>query len=264
MLRKLIKYDLKWSLKIISIYYIIGVIAAIIGRLFDFLPNSTFFDIIGKIIKGASLSLTITGLINCIIRSWVRLIHNMYKDESYLTHTIPTNRSNHYLSKIISTLIALLLSFIVLVANIVIMYLSKDNIESLKTLFNMFDNFYEGRLLGVIVLLVALLLIEVIFIVLCGFFAIIYGYSFESGKLGKSVIVGLIVYGITNTISLGVMLATTIFSDGLYKVIFELSQTVDFKLFIVLLLISFLLYLIYCFILFVMSNLKLKKGVNVE
>ena len=101
MLRKLIKYDLKWQLKIITIYYLLGFVLSIIGRLFEFFPDSTFFIVLTKIIKGAAISLTITGIINCIIRSWVRITNNLYKDESLLTHTLPVETSLHYYLRII-------------------------------------------------------------------------------------------------------------------------------------------------------------------
>ena len=93
MLGKLLKYDLKWSLKLICIFLGIGLFLAILGRVLELCPDSMFFAILIGIIKGASLSLTITGVFNAVIRSWVRFILNCYKDESYLTNTIPVKRS---------------------------------------------------------------------------------------------------------------------------------------------------------------------------
>lgn len=264
MLKKLIKYDLKWSLKIISVYYIIGFILAVVGRLFKFFPDTTFFKVIGGIITGASISLTITGIINCIIRSWVRMMQNMYKDESYLTHTIPTTRNNHYFSKVISTLIALLISFVVLVINLLIMYLSKNTIEVVKNLFSMLEDFYDGSALGILILVLILLFVEFLFIILCGFFGIIYGHSFDNGKLAKSFMVGFITYGIVNTVSLVVMMSSSLFSKDIFNIMFNQAETLKVNTFIVLILISLSLYVIYSIILFVLSNKKLSKGVNIE
>ena len=105
MLKKLIKYDLKWSFKVVSIFLGLGFAFAVLGKLFSLIENSTVFNIISLICNGTALSLIISGLINCIIRSWVRIITNLYKDESYLTHTLPISRETHYLSKIISFMI---------------------------------------------------------------------------------------------------------------------------------------------------------------
>lgn len=264
MLKKLIKYDLKWSLKIISVYYIIGFILAVVGRLFNFFPDTTFFVVIGGIVKGASISLTITGIVNCIIRSWVRMMQNMYKDESYLTHTIPTARNNHYLSKVISTLITLTISFAVLVINLLIMYLSKNTIEVVRSLFSMLENFSEGSGVLILILVFVLLFVEFLFIILCGFFGIIYGHSFDSGKLAKSFMFGFITYGVVNTVSLVVMIITALFSQDIFDVMFNQAQTINMNTFIILMIISLSLYVIYSVVLFVLSSKKLSKGINIE
>ena len=125
MLKKLIKYDLKWSFKVVSIFLGLGFAFAVLGKLFSLIENSTVFNIISLICNGTALSLIISGLINCIIRSWVRIITNLYKDESYLTHTLPISRETHYLSKIISFMLTVLVSIIILVISVFIMYYSR-------------------------------------------------------------------------------------------------------------------------------------------
>ena len=129
MLKKLLKYDLKWCLKIVTIYLAISLVLAVTGKLIELCPDSIFFKVIGGICKGASISFGITGLVNAIIRSWVRMINNMYKDESYLTHTIPVSISKIYLSKIISTFVILIMCIITIVISLVIMYLNDTTIE---------------------------------------------------------------------------------------------------------------------------------------
>ena len=61
MLGKLLKYDLKWMLKVVLIYLALGCGLAVIGKLIELLPNSTFFTIIEGICKGAATSLLITA-----------------------------------------------------------------------------------------------------------------------------------------------------------------------------------------------------------
>ena len=123
MLKKLLKYDLKWCLKIVTIYLAISLVLAVTGKLIDLCPDSIFFKVIGGICKGASISFGVTGLVNAIIRSWVRMINNMYKDESYLTHTIPVSISKIYLSKIISTFVILIMCIITIIISLIIEYL---------------------------------------------------------------------------------------------------------------------------------------------
>ena len=54
MLKKLLKYDMKWCLKVVSIYIIIGLVLAVLGRLIDLFPESVFLFI-------EILSISVTG-----------------------------------------------------------------------------------------------------------------------------------------------------------------------------------------------------------
>ena len=64
------------------------------------IENSLIFNIIGNVCIGTAIAMVVNVLINNLIRVWVRFIRNSYKDESYLTHTIPVSRKTLYLSKI--------------------------------------------------------------------------------------------------------------------------------------------------------------------
>lgn len=90
MLKKLLKYDLKWSYKPLVIFYILAFIFACLGRIFSEIENSMIFNIIGQICKGALIAMLVNILINNLMRVWARFIKNIYKDESYLTHTLPS------------------------------------------------------------------------------------------------------------------------------------------------------------------------------
>ena len=50
-------------------------------------------------------------LINNLMRTWVRFRHNLYGDESYLTHTLPVERKTIYLSKFITSIILVFMFF---------------------------------------------------------------------------------------------------------------------------------------------------------
>ena len=94
MLKKLLKYDLKWILKVEYIWSVITIIFAILTRLTSLLNES----VITSIIKSVLTSITIRGMLNVlfngIIRTWIRVRNNLYKDEAYLTHT--ASRKQNY------------------------------------------------------------------------------------------------------------------------------------------------------------------------
>ena len=109
MLKNLIKYDLKWLMKIIVIFLILGFIFAGIGRLFSLIEDSVFFNILSSVCNGISISMFLNAIFNSVFRGWARFSINLYKDESYLTHTLPVTKSTHFLAKVLSIVISILL-----------------------------------------------------------------------------------------------------------------------------------------------------------
>lgn len=264
MLKKLIKYDLKWSFKVVSIFLGLGFAFAVLGKLFSLIENSTVFNIISLICNGTALSLIISGLINCIIRSWVRIITNLYKDESYLTHTLPISRETHYLSKIISFMITVLVSIIILVISVFIMYYSKNTIELIKQSLNLISQTLNSSVTLLIILIVLVLLLEIIFIVFCGNFGIVLGHTYNRKKGSKSFLFGLMAYGIANATSITILMISSIFSKDVKDLLFGGNDKMDYSLLIVMLWGCVILYSIYNVVLYLLTNNIFKKGINVD
>ena len=63
--------------------------------------QSIIINIIGQISVGCMFSMIFSILINTMMRSWVRFRDSLYKDESYLTHTLPVTKNELYNSKFI-------------------------------------------------------------------------------------------------------------------------------------------------------------------
>lgn len=264
MLKKLLKYDLKWCLKVVTIYLSICLVFSIIGRLIDLCPDSIFFKILGGVCKGAALSFGITGLVNAIIRSWVRMTNNMYKDESYLTHTIPVSINKIYLSKIISTFMILIICIITIIMSLVIMYLNDSTIEMLKTSLNIISNNLNVSIAGFVCFITLLLIAEMIFITFCGYFGIIFGYSFNNKKIMLTLLFGFGSYIVFSILSIVLMMIIAIFNDDLNNIMFKGSEVVNYNLFKSLILIVTILYTLYCGIVYYISNKKLSQGINID
>ena len=134
MLRKLLKYDLKNTFKLLSVFYVLAIFFAILTRIFLSIENSFVMDIIGKICSGTTIALMFNILINSIMRAWVRFKQSLYGDESYLTHTLPIDKKTLYNSKILTSLITLFISIAMIALTLFIAYYSKENIVLLKNL----------------------------------------------------------------------------------------------------------------------------------
>ena len=75
-------------------------------------------------------------LINTLMRSWVRFRDSIYKDESYLTHTLPVTKNNIYDSKFIQALIFFVIGFAVIILSIFIAYYTQERWLVVKELIN--------------------------------------------------------------------------------------------------------------------------------
>ncbi len=257
MLKKLLKYDLKWSYKALTIFYILSIIFAILTRIFLNIQEGVLFSIIGKIMQGITITLLINILINNILRIWGRTIKNFYSDEAYLTHTLPIKKETLYLSKILTSIITLTTSFIVIIISLLICYYSKENIEIIKNILNQINITNKTIITSIIIFY-----LEMLFLILTGITAIILGYKQNNNKLIKSLIFGLIIY-----FTMQILILLIIFIIGLFnQQIMDLFKTNNITPTILkqILSLSIIIYIVYNIILYIIGNNTFKKGVNIN
>ena len=264
MLKKLLKYDLMWINKNLIYFYAIAFIFAISGRLLSLIDNSMLASVISKICFGITISFVINAIVNGIIRSWVRFINNCYKDESYLTHTLPVTKKEIYLSKFIASIITMAVGVIISIISLAICYLSADFIESIKQ----FLNILEGQDIDIsllIILFSILLILEFIFIISIGYFGIILGHKYNNNRFFKSVLYGFGAFIITNLITLLLIVVLGLFNDNVKSIIFDSNSfVISNSLFITLLVFSICCYIVYIIAYLLFNSKEFNKGVNVD
>lgn len=263
MLNKLLKYDLKWMFKFLSIFYILGLFFAVLTRLFLKVDNSLFMNIVGEITRGAAFSMIFSALVNNLLRLWVKFRQSVYGDESYLTHTLPVKKSSIYLSKMLTAVITVFASFAVIILALLILYYSKANLEALKNYFLPFLDVFDISFAGVLTLLFWVLFLEFINILQCGLTGIIIGHRFNNNKTGMSVLFGFICYSVSQIIIVILMFIPAIFNSDIMN-IFVTTDALNFGILKPVVIYSVVSYtLINIAGLFI--NIKLfNKGVNVD
>lgn len=263
MLAKLIKYDLKWIYKLIIIFYALALIFSGLSRIFMSIDNSLLYTIVGQICNATAISMIISSLINCLMRSWVRFTRNVYGDESYLTHTLPVEKKDIYLAKILSAVISSLTTVVVAALCIFIMYYSKENIEALKAMLNMTADMYGTSTFELIVIILSILFLELLFILIIGYVGIILGHRSNKKKILKTVLWGFCLYMMTSFLSLVVLYIISLFDHSIKSII--LSNTLESALMLKKMLIyGFAIYLIYNVAYFFFGKYLFNKGVNVD
>ena len=177
MLNKLIKIDLRSTLKIAPILFGIGFFFALVSFFFSKFGDSTIAEVIADISKNFALSFAISGFINVVTRAIGVFWKKLYSDESYLTHTLPLSKKTIYLSKtlatIYSSLIALFAAFIILVVN----YNLFENFDALKNFIEATAGVTGGNVVEFLVLIILVFFFEITTLISVAFCVIILRHS---------------------------------------------------------------------------------------
>ena len=264
MLGKLLKYDLKYMIKNMSVFYILSIFFSVTTRILFEVDQSVIINIIGQISVGCMFAMLANILINTMMRSWVRFNSSIYKDESYLTHTLPVTKNDIYNSKLIQTFIFFFIGFIVILISLFITYYSKENWQVIT---NIVKNITIGLNMNTIFFVTMFLLVvflEIFNAIQCGFYGIILGNKKNNGKIGYSVLFGFILYLVSQTIVLSLIFIYGLFDSSVMR-LFQTSPTsIDANAFKVLLVLASLLYVIIIYCMSILCKKTLNKGVNIE
>ena len=263
MLNKLLKYDLKYMIKNMSVFYILSLFFAITTRILFSIDQSVIIKIIGQISVGCMFSMIFSTLINTLMRSWVRFRDSIYKDESYLTHTLPVTKNDIYNSKFIQTLIFFIIGFVIILLSLFIAYYTQDRWILLKNFINTITTGLSFNTALFVVSMIVIIFLEIFNAIQCGFLGIILGYKKSNGKIGFSVLFGFISYILSQSIVLLLVFIVGLFDSSIMDLFRStiLLNTNSFKLLVAL---SIVIYLLIIGLMSIICKRELNKGVNIE
>lgn len=263
MLGKLLKYDLKYMIKNMSIFYILAIFFSITTRILFSVKQTVIVNIIGQISVGCMFSMLANILINVMMRSWVRFRDSIYKDEAYLTHTLPVSKNDIYNSKFIQTLIFFTISFLVVVLSLFIAYYTEDRWIMIKELISTITTGLNFNTTLFILGFISVIFLEVFNAIGCGFLGIILGYKKNNNKIGYSVLYGFIAYLLSQSMVLFLMFIVGLFNKSIMD-LFKSTILLDTDSFKLLILLSIILYIIIIYLISMICKKELNKGVNIE
>lgn len=263
MLGKLLKYDLKWSYKVLVYFYALALVFSLIGRGLQGIENSVIFTVISGFCIGVGFGLSIGAIFNCIIRLWLRFKLNLYGDESYLTHTLPVSKGTIFASKVLSAFITIFISTIVFGVCLFICYYSKENLEILKNGLELAASTYDTTVLNLVLLILGVLFLQMIFIVLVGNVGIILGHKASKNKIIKSIVIGFALYMATQIFSVLLVFGFALFNSDFMN-LFKTMSVIGTETIKSLMYSAMGLYVVYIIFYFILGKKKLDRGVNVE
>lgn len=263
MLNKLLKYDLKYMIKNMSIFYILALLFGIITRILFSLNQTVMIKILGQISVGCMFAMIANILINTIMRSWIRFRDSIYKDEAYLTHTLPVTKNDIYNSKFIQTLIFFIVGFFIIILTLFITYYTKDRWLDLRNLISTITTGLEFNTTLFVISFITIIFLEVFNAIQCGFLGIILGYKRNNSKIGFSVLFGFITYLLSQSIVLLLVFIVGLFNTSIMNLFTSniLLDTNSLKLLIIL---AIIIYVLIIILISIICKKEFNKGINIE
>lgn len=216
MLTKLIKYDLKYGVKIFVLLQVMQLAAAVIGRVF-FLermnfhaPSASFLPAL--ILFYATFLLIFSAVsLGTMLLIAVRFYKNLFTDEGYLTWTIPATPIQHLWSKLLSGSIWYCLSQILSMLSFIIMISGKNMRNIYEEIASDVTEILGMPLPSFIRLVFVMSILGVITSVIMIYFCIVIGQLFPAHRILGALITYFIIYIVTSLITNGCMILFGIF-----------------------------------------------------
>lgn len=219
MLKKLIKYDIDFVNKFLIPFSIITILITILCRIcFEFLEVSFIFKILYYTTVIVANGLIINLVINIIIRNILRFNQQLYGDESYLVHTLPVKRNQIVASKIISSSITTITSFLVAIGCLFIEYsaqlgdIIKQLLGILKTNYNMSEAF-------TITIIIIYIFAMITWLLEMCYTASELGHRHNENKTALSFVYAITLYIITQVINLIALVVIALFNNNLLDIL---------------------------------------------
>ena len=135
--------------------------------------------------------------------------------------------------------------------------------EVLKTLLELAASTYNTTVLNLLLLITIVIFLEIMFIVLIGYDAIILGYKSNQKKMAKTLIIAFALYMITQVLTLGVIFVFGLFNSNVMNLI-NTTDIVNIDAIKSVMYMGIGIYVVYIIFYYVLGHLQLKKGVNVD
>ena len=187
----------------------------------------------------------------------------MYKDESYLTHTMPVQRKTIYASKVLAALITIFTTTLVALVCLFICYYSEANMEILKTLLELAASTYNTTVVKLLLLITVVIYLEVMFMVLIGYTGIILGYKTNQNKMVKTLVFSFVLYMLTQVVTLVVIFIYGLFNPNVMNII-NTTDILNIDAIKSVMYVGIGTYAVYIIFYYFLGKKQLEKGVNVD
>lgn len=261
MIARLLKYDIKKMTRILVYMYLISIGLAGITRFINIWSDIPAVNILGLIFAGCTYSAIGNVLVNTFVHILSVFIKSFYKDESYLTHTLPVKKSELLNSKYISAIIVVFLGVAVSLSSLFILFYSRSFMSVIKGFVSATVAGFNMSAGAFIALVSVLIFLQLCSFITMGFAAIIKANTYNTKRTLRSFVWFLIFYFITMAATVLSAIAVFAISGSVSELI---SKTLSQGAFLRLVWIAIIDYLLYSVAFFFISHKLFGGGVNVD
>ena len=187
MVRKLMKYDFASFMRLLLPVQLILLGIAALNRIVQlFESESNTYSIVFTSSIVLYVISIIVALVLTLVVSVVRFYQGMYSNEGYLSHTLPVTPTQHIVSKLLTSVLFFLGTFLSVFLSLNIVTLGEMNIEIYKAigfLFGRFFTYTHWHMALYIVEVILLVLAVMISSLLCLYFCISVGQLAQKKKI---------------------------------------------------------------------------------
>lgn len=261
MLGKLLKKDLSRNMRWLWILFVATLGVALVGRICKELgTNIVLFKILGIIFDSVFYALLVNVILQPFLRNFLNFTTSLYKDESYLTHTLPVTKTQIINSKFLTAIIEIVLGFVVLVASLLIMFFTPTMFDTL-TLILSFVIIGEFSIGWLVTLFIALIVVEFLMFIAIIFFSIILAYRAKEKRVLKTfLLTTAFAFAAITVLFVIMIIVLSVNGVALTSATLSLSSTA----LVSVLCASVLVYTTLTVVFYILAQKAFRKGVNVD
>ncbi len=271
MLGKLLKYELKATARWFLPLYIALIVLTLLNKLtmvID-LPDFIVFNILEVLLILFYVLLIIFTSLATMILLVVRFYKNLFTDEGYLTHTLPTKPSTQLNCKILSGCIWTVSSFFMQIISLLILFAGEGLFAEVADLFSEMGDFlkaaglFDNAIVTLIIFAITLL-ISLFYSLLMMYCSVSVGSLFSQHKIIGAIVVYFIINFVVQLFSMVLMLVG-INSPFSYDIVTVEDFSVEiFNIMNIMMIISAGLTMICNTIFYFLSHFVISKKLNLD
>ena len=135
--------------------------------------------------------------------------------------------------------------------------------EVLKVFLKLTAESYDITVMGLLAIISVVIFLEILFIILIGYAGIIIRHKSNRNKMLKSVILGIVLYLVTSTLTLAIIYIIGLFNQGVMNII-NTTDIVNVEAIKPVMIAGIAIYAVYNIIYYLVGKMQLEKGVNVD